>query len=87
MVTEVDKKRAWHKIGKATQKGVLVRPRYCQYCYLECKTQGHHLDYLRPLEVIWLCPQCHTDEHLKMKEDRFMQEVVNSAKRICYEPR
>ncbi len=31
------------------------------------KSQGHHPDYLKPLEVIWLCQKHHYLKHLEMK--------------------
>ena len=34
----------------------------CKVC--DCtKSQAHHPDYSKPLEVIWLCPRHHTDLH------------------------
>ena len=27
------------------------------------ETQAHHDDYLKPLEIRWLCRPCHADEH------------------------
>jgi len=41
-------------------RGLLVR----QPC--KCGSPGvemHHVDYGRPLDVIWLCRACHLDEH------------------------
>lgn len=35
----------------------------CEACGLETATQGHHPNYRKPLEVIWLCPKCHKNEH------------------------
>lgn len=36
----------------------------CEKCGNE-KSQGHHKDYFKPLEVIWLCTLCHKQEHMK----------------------
>lgn len=35
----------------------------CELCGTQ-KAQAHHEDYLRPLDVRWLCAKCHTAEHL-----------------------
>lgn len=48
-------------LSKAIRDGVLIR----QNC-IRCdnpKADGHHPDYTKPLEVIWLCSQCHAREH------------------------
>lgn len=31
------------------------------------KVQGHHEDYSKPLEVIWLCPKHHGERHRQMR--------------------
>jgi hypothetical protein len=45
--------------------GRIVKPNNCSRCLKECKPEGHHPDYSKPLEVIWLCRQCHNKEHKK----------------------
>jgi hypothetical protein len=43
----------------ARQQGKLIPSPTCQFCG-ELKTvDGHHEDYAKPLEVIWLCEKCH----------------------------
>lgn len=32
------------------------------------KAHGHHENYDKPLDVIWLCPQHHKDRHKEMKK-------------------
>jgi hypothetical protein len=31
-------------------------------------SQGHHPDYSKPFEVVWLCQLHHSEEHRKLKE-------------------
>jgi len=47
----------------AIRAGVLKRNERCEECNAECKTQGHHEDYSKPLEVRWLCKGCHAKKH------------------------
>lgn len=46
---------------KALKKGVIIK-RPCQVCGEE-KSHGHHTNYNKPLEVMWLCAQHHKDAH------------------------
>jgi hypothetical protein len=43
--------------------GELVRPSTCSQCKttgtIENPIEGHHVDYDKPLEVIWYCKSCH----------------------------
>lgn len=34
----------------------------------EIKTQGHHADYSRPLDVVWLCKKHHVETHQLAKQ-------------------
>jgi hypothetical protein len=55
--------RAGQRVKYAIKKGQLIRPTHCSHCNKECKPDGHHPDYEKPLEVIWLCRKCHKDLH------------------------
>ena len=37
----------------------LKPPDQCEICGESCKLHGHHKDYTKPLQVIWVCPVCH----------------------------
>lgn len=53
-----------HKAHQAAvASGELVRPGECETCGVECKPVAHHDDYLKPLDVRWLCRPCHGDWH------------------------
>ena len=59
------KNRVRGKVYYAVKTGVLIRPHTCSRCgnSSSYKIEGHHNDYLKPLEVIWLCKICHGKEH------------------------
>ena len=54
---------AHSKVKYAIKTGKLLRPRICEVCGCECKPEAHHVDYDRPLDVVWLCPPCHKKLH------------------------
>lgn len=53
--------RARDILHYAVRKGKITR-RPCEKCGAP-KTQAHHADYAKPLEVKWLCQPCHGAEH------------------------
>lgn len=44
------------------------RPNKCEICNVECKPEGHHFDYSKPLFVQWVCNKCHNQIHGKLKD-------------------
>ena len=49
-------------VASARRLGKMI-PQPCAKCNSTKNIDGHHLDYSKPLEVIWLCRQCHKDLH------------------------
>jgi hypothetical protein len=60
-----EKCKAQQAVANAVRDGRLVRPTQCQECGAGGRIHGHHPDYSKPLEVMWLCPQCHGLQHRK----------------------
>lgn len=58
-----EKERAHHAVDWALRTGRLVRPDTCEGCGAECRPEGHHEDYAKPLDVVWLCVTCHANTH------------------------
>ena len=59
--------RAAHIIlGNAVKNGRIKKPTICPNCGSLPKRRNmhaHHDDYAKPLDVQWLCSQCHHDKH------------------------
>lgn len=55
-----EKRRAHVILRRAILSGNLMRPESCSECYKKCKPDGHHHDYSKPLDVIWICRACHS---------------------------
>ena len=56
-------KRACHVItGNAIRRGRITNGP-CSICCSTTNIEAHHNDYAKPLDVIWLCRQCHADHH------------------------
>lgn len=57
-----EKDRARCAVARAIKRGKLVR-QPCVYCG-NPKTQAHHRDYSKPLDIVWCCFRCHRErEH------------------------
>ncbi len=55
------KRKAWNALYYAIRKGKMRKPCICEICGSAENTQGHHSDYSRPLDVIWVCQKCHAE--------------------------
>lgn len=55
-------------VNNALRDGKLTKPSICEECkklYEPKQIHGHHCDYSKPLEVMWLCETCHKEWHSK----------------------
>ena len=46
----------------------LIAPQPCKVCGEE-KSEKHHEDYDKPLEITWLCRTCHLAHHTGVKRN------------------
>ena len=58
-----DRHRARVLLHNAVARGKVMKPEACEDCRERAKLDGHHEDYTKPLEVIWLCRPCHAKRH------------------------
>lgn len=67
-------KNAYHKryparyvarnaVNNAVRDGRLHKPSQCESCSNETALHGHHCDYNKPMDVMWLCDPCHKQWH------------------------
>jgi len=60
----VEASRARSAVRYALKTGKLVRPDQCVRCGIKAKRiEGHHEDYAKKLDVLWLCNTCHHIAH------------------------
>jgi len=55
--------------NKYTRIDKFKKPKNCSICNkTKCRIVGHHDDYNKPLDIIWLCDSCHQKLHVKLRE-------------------
>jgi hypothetical protein len=75
-ITDDSRAAARNTVNKAVAAGELTRPDSCERCGRVPERRrwdgstfyplnGHHEDYSKPLDVIWLCASCHQLAHPK----------------------
>jgi len=59
-----------HKLlERSIKEGFIIKPNECSECGVSgVKINGHHEDYGKPYEVIWLCDICHKKRHVEIKK-------------------
>lgn len=58
-----ERRRAHNATNNAVRDGRLVKSDACERCGGKSRLHGHHDDYSRPLNVVWLCTRCHREVH------------------------
>jgi hypothetical protein len=56
--------KAHNKVIRGVEKGI-IKKTGCVFCGRP-DSHGHHFDYTRPLDVVWLCPIHHRKVHAFM---------------------
>lgn len=60
-----EKYKAHYAVNNALKKGNLIKAEACVLCNSKKKLEAHHADYSKPLNVVWLCKDCHIKIHRK----------------------
>ena len=72
-----DKRKEYLIIDRLSEKGLArnalkravrrkeISKQPCVFCGSVERVHAHHEDYSKPLDVVWLCPQHHSDVHKK----------------------
>ena len=58
-----ERRLTYGKVKWAVISGKIKKPKLCQKCGKRKRLQGHHKDYSKPLDVMWLCIDCHMEQH------------------------
>lgn len=58
-----EKRKAHTAVSNAIARSKIVKPAKCSCCKQNKRLEAHHEDYDKPLDVIWLCKDCHTEKH------------------------
>ena len=59
-----EKQKAKNMLNDRVNRGKITREP-CEVCG-DPNTQGHHEDYSKPLDVVWLCTKHHMERHRKV---------------------
>jgi hypothetical protein len=79
-----EKDKAREAIHRAVRYNKIDKPKTCSMLSAECKGKidGHHSDYSKPLDVIWVCDYHHKKLHrLHVSTDQAGEARGNSRRR------
>lgn len=80
-MNRINRRNAQFAVQDALKSGQLVKPKNCSKCGVYNKyIDGHHDDYSKKLDVVWLCRSCHQKIHKKKKKPIYSSELSESIK-------
>jgi hypothetical protein len=63
LASNKEKRQAHVALNNAVRDGRVTKPCNCTNCGKKSRIHGHHQDYSRAYDVIWLCQTCHFRLH------------------------
>jgi hypothetical protein len=63
-------KRKAHIVTSNAIRGGKLEKKPCEHCGAAEKVHAHHEDYNKPLDVNWLCVDCHGARHREINAER-----------------
>ncbi len=63
------KAKAHRKANLAISRGIIEEINNCSKCGSGDWVVKHHEDYNKPLDITWLCKNCHAKRHAEMAAD------------------
>lgn len=70
------------QVSNALKSGKMIKPANCSVCGSTYLIEGHHEDYSKPLDVVWLCKTCHTNVHKNSDNPPGRKPKINKAKKV-----
>ncbi len=57
------KRLCHYAVRNAIRRSELIKPKRCTQCNRKIRMLGHHPNYTKPLDVLWVCHDCHMAFH------------------------
>jgi len=63
IISNKDKQKVYKIFFTAIRNGTIKKKINCEICNCKKELVGHHCDYSKPLDVLWICRRCHYKWH------------------------
>jgi hypothetical protein len=80
IASEKTKKAVYSSYNLALRKGLLIK-KPCIICGTSERIEGHHFDYSKPLEVIWMCKKDHMELHAHHRRENLDKNSISARLR------
>lgn len=77
-----EKVKARMDLYNAVTAGKVKKPLHCSSCGQRCECDGHHTDYNKPFDIIWLCRKCHNTLHNQSGVSGLVDEIFEAVSEL-----